>query len=55
MSEAGSGDVRLLVERALDSVEAAITTVDRDAEASLDDLAAARLLLATALATMQNS
>jgi len=42
---------RLLVEQALDCVDAAIGAVPTDPEAALDDLVAARLLLVTVLAT----
>lgn len=41
---------RALAEQALACVDAAITSVNADREAALDDLIAARLLLVTALA-----
>ena len=43
-------DMRHCVEQALASLDAAIASVNRDTEAALDDLIAARLLLLTALA-----
>jgi len=42
-------EVRCIVERALESVDAARQALTSDPEAAIDDLAATRLLLLTAL------
>jgi hypothetical protein len=44
--------VRIALKRALESLDAAVGTIDSDVEAATDDLLAARLLVATALAML---
>ena len=48
---AGS-DLKALLRRAHDSLTCAINCVDTDHEAAVDDMVAARLLIATALLTV---
>ena len=48
----GAADLRELLCRARESLDAAVTSVRRDPEAALDDVLAARLLVTTALLSL---
>ena len=50
-----SPDVTDMLHRAQESLTAAITRVEADREAAVDDMIAARLLIATALLTLQQT
>ena len=46
-------DLREVLQRAQQSITAAISCIDKDREAAIDDMVAARLLVCTALLTLQ--
>lgn len=48
-----SHDLQGMLHRAQESLSAAITCVDEDPEAAIDDLAASRLLIATVILALQ--
>jgi hypothetical protein len=50
-----TGRVRLLLQQAQDSLDAGISCVHEDPDAAMDDLLAARLLVATVLLAIQQS
>lgn len=51
----GTYELQAVLRRAQESIAAACTLIDRDPEAAIDDLAAARLLISTALLALASA